>query len=125
LVKKGLVNIGRRKEVYLVIDKSIYISGNVEKSTINTGNHVKQTVTVNDENAEKAEKAFLDLMADITKIQDEDQRNLANYMVEQLKDAYKDGNPEKAKQPFGYIRGILGDLSAIITIAGLFGFGLS
>jgi RecG-like helicase len=124
LVKRGLIKLGQRKEVYIMIDNSIKVNGNVEKSNLNTGEHVSQQVNIN-ENQDQANRAFQEVLVDTKKIQDDTQRKMAEYMVEQLKEAYQDKNPDNAKQPFGFLRGMLGDIGSISSIASIFGFSLA
>lgn len=106
-----------------MVDKSIKVYGNVQQSNLNTGKKATQTMVIN-QNTDEADKAFSQVNDDITKIHDEAQRKLAEYMVGQLKEAYNNGETEKAKEPFGFLRGILGDVGSIASIASLFGFAL-
>ncbi|EWG12706.1 hypothetical protein [Cytobacillus firmus] len=106
-----------------MIDKSINVLGNVQQSNLNTGKNVKQTMIIN-QDIDTAEKAFSEVNEDITKIHDEGKRKLAEYMAGQLREAYNNNDSEKAKEPFGFLRGILGDVGSIASIASLFGFSL-
>ncbi|PFW81360.1 hypothetical protein COL27_20690 [Bacillus sp. AFS075960] len=98
------------------------IVGNKFGDNVNLqGDYVTQTKIVN--NGEQ-EKAYENLVKDIHELKDELQKEQALFIAEQVKVALDENNKEKATRPLALLRGVLGDVASIASIASIFGITL-
>jgi hypothetical protein len=98
------------------------IFGNTFGDNVNLqGDHVTQTKIVN---SGEFNSAFDDLMKDITKIPDEMQKQQAEFFAEQLKQAYETKNTSQGQKLLGFLKGSLGTVASLTTIARFFGIGV-
>ncbi|WP_132748388.1 hypothetical protein [Scopulibacillus darangshiensis] len=69
----------------------------------------------------ESEKAFRDLFTAIHKLENETEREQAQFNAEQMQEALKSGDKTKAQKLLKFLHGTLGTVSSLVTIAQLFG----
>lgn len=116
------LHVGIGENVTMNIRKTGDIIGNQFGDNVNLqGDNVTQTKIVN--NGEQ-EKAYKDLVKDIHALKDILQKEQALFIAEQIKVALDENNKEKATRPLTLLRGVLGDVASIASIASIFGITL-
>lgn len=99
------------------------IQGNTFGSNTNfQGDSVTQIYT--EESKEVFNKAYQELLKYISNIDDNTQRQNAEYIADDLKESYEKEDIPKSKRALTALTNTLGNLSSLATIAQLFGVGI-
>lgn len=102
------------------------VEGSFNNSSFNgntniQGDHLEQNQLINEQ---RFEEAFQRLFEEIEAIKDSSQREQANYFAQELKSALEKQDKDKGKKLIGFLKGTLGNVSSLMTIASFFGFSL-
>jgi len=101
------------------------ISGSFNNSTLNGNNNIQadNNTQIQNDNSKSLENAFKELFDEIKKISDESTRDQAEYFANDLKEAYETNNKDKAKKVLSFLKGTIGTVASLASIARFFGLG--
>lgn len=103
-------------------DRTVHITGNLSGNTnINTGDNVVQT---NHIKSHETDILFAELFKDISEKSTESNREQLMYFADKLKEAYEKNDIEEGSKMVNFIKGSLGNISSLATIASFLGLTL-
>ncbi|MEI2428506.1 hypothetical protein V8V54_26380 [Priestia megaterium] len=102
------------------------IEGSFNHSDLKGNNAIQADNVIQSQNisADESEKAFKELFEEISKISNEQQRQQAEFNAEQLKEAVEAKDKSKVQKLLGFLKGSIGTVASLSTIAKFFGLSL-
>src|SRR5690606_9215944 len=99
------------------------IEGSFNHSNLSGNNAIQSDNVIQSQNISKSEsdEAFDLLFEEIKKMQDESKKEQAEYIAEQLKEAFQNNDSTKGKKLIGFLKSSIGTVASLATIARFFG----